>query len=69
MQDAGWTLVETGRADIVASDGHRANRPPWLDEAFAAVAARVGREQALPLFTGAALGPLATLPLPRAEPA
>ncbi len=69
VQDAGWTLVETGRADIVASDGHRANRPPWLDEAFAAVAARIGREQALPLFTGAALAPLATLPLPRAEPA
>jgi protein-tyrosine phosphatase len=69
VQDAGWTLVETGRADIIASDGHRANRPPWLDEAFAVVAARVGREQALPVFTGAALVPLATLPLPRAEPA
>jgi protein-tyrosine phosphatase len=69
VQDAGWTLVETGRADLVASDGHRANRPPWLDEAFAAVAVRIGREAALPLFTGAALAPLATLPLPRAEPA
>jgi protein-tyrosine phosphatase len=68
-QDAGWTLVETGRADILASDGHRANRPPWLDEAFAAVVARIGRERALPLFTGAALAPLATLPLPQAEPA
>jgi protein-tyrosine phosphatase len=68
-QDAGWTLVESGRADIVASDGHRAKRPPWLDVAFAAVAGRIGREQALSLFTGAALAPLATLPLPRAEPA
>src|SRR4029078_6626966 len=57
VQDAGWTLVETGRADLIASDGHRANRPPWLDEAFAAVATRIGRDAALPLFTGAALGP------------
>ena len=55
VAEAGWALVESGRADLIGSDGHRANRPPWLDEAFAAVSARIGREQAQPLFTGAAL--------------
>jgi protein-tyrosine phosphatase len=55
---AAWALVETDRADLVGSDGHRANRPPWLDAAFAAVSARIGEQRAAPLFTGAALQPL-----------
>jgi len=58
VSDAAWALVETGRADLVGSDGHRANRPPYLDECFAAVSARIGRDRALPLFTGAALDPV-----------
>lgn len=55
VAEAGWELVETGRADLIGSDGHRANRPPWLDAAFDEVAARIGRERAEPMFTGAAL--------------
>ncbi len=59
-QAAGWRLVESGDADLVGSDGHRANRPPFLDVAYTAVAERVGRERAQPLFTGLALKRLAT---------
>ena len=58
-QATGWQLIESGDADLVGSDGHRANRPPFLDIAFAAVAERVGRERALPLFTGQVLERLA----------
>ncbi len=65
--DAGWTLIETRQADLVGSDGHRANRPPFLDEAFQAVSLRIGSERALTLFTGVALEPLATEPLRRVE--
>ena len=50
-----WSLVEGGRAHLVASDGHRANRPPFLDEAAEALAARLGRRRALALLTGSAL--------------
>ncbi len=65
-QSTGWALIETGRADLVGSDGHRANRPPYLDEAFAAVAGRIGRDRALPMFTGVALERLAVQPQPEA---
>jgi protein-tyrosine phosphatase len=58
-RETGWAMIDSGRADLVGSDGHRANRPPYLDEAFASVSARIGHERALPLFTGAALRPLA----------
>jgi protein-tyrosine phosphatase len=51
-----WSLIEDGRAAVVASDGHRATRPPRLDEAFDAVARRLGESAALPLFDGTALG-------------
>jgi protein-tyrosine phosphatase len=57
-EDAGWTLIESGRADLVGSDGHRGNRPPYLNETFELVTARIGRDRAEPLFTGAALEPL-----------
>jgi protein-tyrosine phosphatase len=66
---AGWELVESGRADLIGSDGHRAKRPPYLDETFRLVSARIGRERALPLFTGAALVPLGLGRDARAEPA
>ena len=56
-----WRLVEEGSAALVGSDGHRAARPPFLDEAYAAVAARVGEDAARPLFDGTAL------PLPSAD--
>jgi protein-tyrosine phosphatase len=67
VQDAGWALVETDRADLIGSDGHRGNRPPYLDETFALVSERIGAERALPLFTGVALRPLSSAPVP-AEP-
>ena len=51
----GWLLVEGGSAALVASDGHRATRPPFLDGAYELVRARVGEERALALFAGAAL--------------
>ena len=53
-QEAGWFLVETGLADLVASDGHRARRPPFLDKAFAVTRDRLG-EEAKGLFDGSAL--------------
>lgn len=65
--DAGWTLLKTGQADLVGSDGHRARRPPYLDKAFAAVSRELGDDRALPLFNGAALEQLATEPLLRAQ--
>jgi protein-tyrosine phosphatase len=52
--ELGWTLVTSDLAAIVASDGHRLTRPARLDEAFAAVTARVG-EAAGRLFDGSAL--------------
>jgi protein-tyrosine phosphatase len=56
INDLAWRLVETGAAAVVASDGHRQTRPPHLDEAWEAVAERVGVAQARPLFDGTVLG-------------
>jgi protein-tyrosine phosphatase len=53
--ELGWSLLEDGLASLVASDGHRAKRPPHLDEAYALAEARLG-ERALALFDGSALG-------------
>jgi protein-tyrosine phosphatase len=58
--DTGWLLIERGLADLVASDGHRAKRPPFLDEAHTAVRRRVG-ESGDALFDGAALERLASV--------
>jgi protein-tyrosine phosphatase len=55
-EELAWQLVDEERVAVVASDGHRATRPPHLDEAFEVVARRVGEEAALPLFDGTALG-------------
>lgn len=54
-ETAGWRLVEEGAIDLVASDGHRAARPPFLDGAYEAACARMGEEAARPLFDGSAL--------------
>jgi protein-tyrosine phosphatase len=51
----GWELVRDGLCDVVATDAHRAHRPPFLDRVHAALAARVGREQADRLTCGVAL--------------
>lgn len=54
-EQAGWRLVDEGVAGLVASDGHRAARPPHLDGAYELARARVG-EAADALFDGRALG-------------
>lgn len=51
-----WGLVDDGLVSLVGSDGHRGTRPPQLDEAYAAVVARVGETQARSLFDGSAIG-------------
>jgi protein-tyrosine phosphatase len=55
-----WSLVDDGLVAIVASDGHRGTRPARLDDAYAAVVARVGETQARSLFDGSAIGVTAT---------
>ncbi|HSK14897.1 MAG TPA: CpsB/CapC family capsule biosynthesis tyrosine phosphatase [Gaiellaceae bacterium] len=57
QEEAGWTLVEAGLADLVASDGHRTARPPHLDEAHRRARERVG-EEVDRLFDGSALAGL-----------
>ena len=54
QEEAAWRLLRRGLADLVASDGHRTSRPPFLDEAHRLVRARVG-EGADALFDGSAL--------------
>ena len=49
-----WRLLDEGLVDLVASDGHRSARPPFLDDAYEFVRARVG-ERATALFDGRAL--------------
>jgi protein-tyrosine phosphatase len=51
---AAWRLVDEGLADLVASDGHRSARPPFLNDAYELVRARAG-ERAMALFDGRAL--------------
>ena len=66
-KETGWLLLESGLADLVASDGHRAARPPFLDAAYEAVRRRLG-EAATGLFDGSALrggGTLAQVPSER----
>jgi protein-tyrosine phosphatase len=54
-EELAWRFLEDGQASLVASDGHRATRPPHLDEAYAAAVARLG-EDAIRFFDGSALG-------------
>jgi protein-tyrosine phosphatase len=61
-EELAWRFLEDGTASIVASDGHRATRPPHLDAAYEKAAARLG-ERADELFDGSALG-LSRLPIP-----
>jgi protein-tyrosine phosphatase len=51
----GWWLVERGLASLVGSDGHRAARPPFLDQAYAAARVQLG-SRADRFFDGSALG-------------
>jgi protein-tyrosine phosphatase len=51
-----WRFVDESVVSLVASDGHRLARPPFLDEAFNRVKVRVGETRARSLFDGSALG-------------
>jgi protein-tyrosine phosphatase len=53
-EELGWRLLDEGLAAVVASDGHRRTRPPYLDEAHAQARARLGR-RADRFFDGTAL--------------
>lgn len=55
IEALGWGLLQDGLARIVASDGHRAARPPYVDGAYAAARERLG-DAADSLFDGTALG-------------
>ena len=54
-EELGWSLIERGIGNLVASDGHRTTRPAHLDEAHALAEQRLG-DRALSLFDGSALG-------------
>jgi protein-tyrosine phosphatase len=54
-EELAWRFLQDGTATVVASDGHRATRPPHLDEAYELVSARLG-ERAAACFDGSALG-------------
>jgi protein-tyrosine phosphatase len=62
-----WDLVDDRLVSLVASDGHRGTRPARLDDAYAAVVARVGETQARSLFDGSAIGVIATAEIPLRE--
>jgi protein-tyrosine phosphatase len=53
-EELGWRLLDEGIAALVASDGHRATRPPHLDDAHARARARLG-QHADRYFDGSAL--------------
>jgi protein-tyrosine phosphatase len=57
--EVAWKLLREGLCDLIASDGHRAARPPYLDAIHAAVAADRGAAVADRLCCGDALEPLA----------
>jgi len=54
QEETAWRMLRGGLADLVASDGHRTSRPPFLDEAHRLVRARLG-EGGDALFDGTAL--------------
>ena len=47
-----WDLLASGAVALVASDGHRARRPPFLDQAYREVRDRLGSEEAEAIFAG-----------------
>jgi protein-tyrosine phosphatase len=55
-EQCGWRLLELGLGDFVASDAHRPERPSRLREAVEAIATRAGRQRAVALADGSALG-------------
>jgi protein-tyrosine phosphatase len=60
IEALGWRLIDDGLIALVASDGHRLSRPPFLDDAYRAVEVRVGETRARSLFDGSAVGVVAS---------
>ena len=58
-EHAAWQLLERGTAALVASDGHRRTRPPFLDEAYALARTRLG-DASRRFFDGSAIRPRRT---------
>jgi protein-tyrosine phosphatase len=50
-----WRLLDEGLVALIASDGHRAKRPPRLDLAHQALADRYGANAVAPLLDGSTL--------------
>jgi protein-tyrosine phosphatase len=50
-----WQLIDEEQVALVASDGHRRQRPPRLDHAYRVMVERYGTEAVEPLFDGSAL--------------
>jgi protein-tyrosine phosphatase len=67
IESLAWQFVDDSLVSLVASDGHRLTRPPFLDEAYEQVAIRVGETRARSLFDGSALG-LSVVSSPRRLP-
>jgi protein-tyrosine phosphatase len=55
IESLAWQFVDESLVALVASDGHRLARAPFLDEAYEQVAIRVGETRARSLFDGSAL--------------
>jgi protein-tyrosine phosphatase len=59
-----WRLIEGGHVAVIASDGHRQARPPFLDDAHRAARARIGEDEANALFDGSRLPGARPVPVP-----
>jgi protein-tyrosine phosphatase len=55
VEETFWRLIDEGLVALVASDGHRARRPPRLDAAHRVMVERCGTGAVEPLFDGSAL--------------
>ena len=54
-EDAFWRLIDEGLVALVASDGHRKQRPPRLDQAHRVLVERYGTAPVEALFDGSAV--------------
>ena len=54
-EQAFWRLVDEGLVALVASDGHRRQRPPRLDRAYRLLVERYGEASTEVLFDGSAI--------------
>jgi protein-tyrosine phosphatase len=55
VEETFWQLIDEGLVSLVASDGHRTQRPPRLDHAYRVLVERCGKAAVEALFDGSAL--------------